>query len=52
MVANSIGEAIVQYFSSQLDVQHYACGLFVRMENDNSRLAGDEERVGVSSGDF
>ena len=38
-VANSTGEAVVQYFSGQTDVQPDACGSFVRMENDNSRLA-------------
>ena len=38
-VANSPGEAVVQYFSGQADVQPDACGSFVRMENDNSRLA-------------
>ena len=39
-VANSTGEAVVQYFSGQTDVRPKACGSFVRMENDNSRLAG------------
>ena len=39
-VANSTGEAVVQYFSGQTDVQPDACGSFVRMENDNSRLIG------------
>ncbi|XP_078347708.1 uncharacterized protein LOC144632839 [Oculina patagonica] len=39
-VANSTGEAVVQYFSGQTDVQPDACGSFVRMENDNSFLAG------------
>ena len=39
-VANSTGESVVQYFSGQTDVQPDACGSFVRMENDNSRLAG------------
>ena len=39
-VANSTGEAVVQYFSGQTNVQPDACGSFVRMENDNSRLAG------------
>ena len=39
-VANSTGEVVVQYFSGQTDVQPDACGSFVRMENDNSRLAG------------
>ena len=53
-VANSTGEAVVQYFSGQTDVQPDACGSFVRMENDNSRLAevchqwghaGDQDRL-------
>ena len=39
-VANSTGEAVVQYFSGQTDIQPDSCGSFVRMENDNSRLAG------------
>ena len=39
-VANSTGEAVVQYFSGQTDVQPDACGSFVKMENDNSSLAG------------
>jgi len=43
-VANSTGEAVVQYFSGQTDVQPDACGSFVRMENDNSRLAGACDR--------
>ena len=37
--ANSTGEAVVQYFSGQTDVQPASCGSYVRMENDNSRLA-------------
>ena len=39
-VTNSTGEAVVQYFSGQTNVQPDACGSFVRMENDNSGLAG------------
>jgi len=38
-VANSTGQVVVQYFSDQTDVQPDACGSFVRMENENSRLA-------------
>ena len=38
--ANSSGEAVVQYFSGQTDVQPDACGSLVRMKDDNSRLAG------------
>ena len=37
--ANSSGEAVIQYFSGQTDVQPASCGSFVRMENDNSRSA-------------
>ncbi len=39
-VANSAGEAVVQYFSRQTDDIPYACGSFSRMEGDNSNLAG------------
>ncbi|KAL9969848.1 hypothetical protein ACROYT_G022116 [Oculina patagonica] len=38
--ANSTGEAVVQYISGMTDVQPDACGSFVRMKNDNSKLAG------------
>ena len=38
--ANSSGEAVVQYFSGQTNVNPASCGSFVRMENDNSKLAG------------
>ena len=40
VIAKSIGEAVVQYFGGQTDVQPDACDSFFRMENDNSRLAG------------
>ena len=43
-VANSTGEAVVQYFSGQTDVQPASCGSYVRMENDNSYLAGGCKR--------
>ena len=39
-VTNSSGEAVVQYFSGQTDVQPDACGSFVRMDDDDSRMAG------------
>jgi len=42
--ANSSGEAVVQYFSGQTDVQPASCGSFVTMENDNSKLAGGCEK--------
>ncbi|KAL9963780.1 hypothetical protein ACROYT_G027320 [Oculina patagonica] len=38
--ANSTGEAVVQFFSGQTDVQPDACGSFERMDNDDSLLAG------------
>ena len=37
---NSAGEAVVQYFSGQTDVQPASCGSYFTMKNDNSRLAG------------
>ena len=49
-VANSSGEAVVQYLSGQTDVQPDACGSFVRMENDNSRLAGVCDEWGIENG--
>ena len=39
--ANSSGEAVVQYFSGQTDANPKACGSFVRMKDDNSKLAVD-----------
>ena len=39
--ANSSGEAVVKYFSGQTDASPKACGSFVRMKNDNSKLADD-----------
>ena len=35
--ANSSGEAVVQYFSGQMDSRPLGCGSFKRMEDDNSR---------------
>ncbi|XP_068678288.1 uncharacterized protein [Montipora foliosa] len=37
--ANSSGEAVVKYFVGQTDVQPSACQSFVKMEDDNSKLA-------------
>ena len=37
---NSAGEAVVQYFSGQTDVQPDACGSYRKMDNDNSFLSG------------
>ena len=50
--ANSTGEAVVQYFSGQTDVQPDACGSFVRMVNDNSKLAGICDIWGYQYGAF
>ena len=49
-VANSTGEAVVQYFSGQTDVQPDACGSFVRMENDNSNASKVCEDWGNGNG--
>ena len=49
-VANSIGEAVVQYFSGQTDVHPHACGSFVRMDDDNSKAAKVCEEWGVENG--
>ena len=51
-VANSTGEAVVQYFRGQTDVQPNACGSFVRMKNDNSKLAGVCDKWGYEHGAF
>ena len=37
--ANSSGEAVVQYLSGQTNDKPDSCGSFVRMEDDNSKLA-------------
>ena len=50
--ASSTGEAVVQYFSGQTDVQPDACGSFVRMDNDDSLLAGLCHRWGKEGGSF
>ena len=50
--ANSTGEAVVQYFSGQTDVQPDACGSFVRMVNDNSKLAGVCDNWGYQYGAY
>ena len=48
--ANGTGEAVVQYFSGQTDVQPSACGSFVRMDDDNSLLAGVCHKWGIEGG--
>ena len=50
--ASSTGEAVVQYFSGQTDVQPASCGSYFRMENDNSRLAGVCQNWGLESGSY
>ena len=47
--ANSTGEAVVQYFSGQTDVQPASCGSYVRMKNDNSASAGVCQKWGFES---
>ena len=49
---NSTGEGVVEYFSGQTDVQPEACGSFVRMENDNSLLAGVCHKWGWENGSY
>ena len=39
--ANTNGEAVVQYFIGQTDANPKACGSFVKMKGDNSKLAAD-----------
>ncbi|KAL9963785.1 hypothetical protein ACROYT_G027325 [Oculina patagonica] len=48
--ANSTGEAVVQYLSGQTDVQPDACDSFVRMDDDNSELAGLCHNWGYENG--
>ena len=50
--ANSSGEAVVQYFSGNTDVRPASCGSFFRMQNDNSRLAGDCKQWGYDDGSY
>ena len=49
---NSAGEAVVQYFNGHTDIQPTSCGAFVRMENDNSRLAGVCQKCGPKNGSY
>ncbi|KAL9963795.1 hypothetical protein ACROYT_G027338 [Oculina patagonica] len=50
--ANNTGEAVVQYFSGQTDVKPDACGSFVRMDDDDSELAGFCHKWGHEGGSF
>ena len=51
-VKNSLGEAVVQYFSGQTDVLPYACGSFYKMKDDNSYLANKCQRWGKDKGKY
>ena len=51
-VTDSTGEAVVQYFSGQTEVEPDACGSFVRMEDDNSHLAGVCNEWGKENGAY
>ncbi len=48
--ANSTGEAVVQYLSGETDVQPEACDSFVRMDDDDSGLAGGCHNWGTENG--
>jgi len=45
-VADSSGEAVVQYFSGQTDVLPPSCGSFQRMDDDNSPMSLQCDRWG------
>ena len=49
---NSTGEAVVQYFSGQTNVQPDACGSFIRLDDDNSKLAQSCHRWGKGNNDI
>ena len=49
---NISGEAVVQYFSGQTDDLPYACGSFVKMNDDNSRLAEKCYEWGKENGKY
>ena len=51
-VANRTGEAVVQYFSGQTNVQPISCGSFYRIEDDNSGLARNCEKWGNERGSY
>ena len=50
--AKSSGEAVVQYFSGQTDVQPDSCGSFLIMSDDNSTLARACQNWGNEKGSF
>ena len=49
-VANSTGEAVVQYFSGQTDVLPHSCHSFVTMDDDTSKAAKVCEDWGEENG--
>ena len=49
---NSLGEAVVQYFSGQTDVLPYACGSFYKMNDDDSKLAKKCQKWGKNNGKY
>ena len=48
--ANSTGNTVVQFFSGQTDVLPDSCGSFVKMTDDNSRLASMCHDWGTENG--
>ena len=49
---NNAGEAVVQFFSDQTNVEPLSCGSYVRMADDNSYLARQCSRWGYNNGAF
>ena len=45
-VANSTGEAVIQYFTGQTETMPASCGSFERMKDDNSHLSRNCARWG------
>ena len=48
--ANRLGEAVVRYFSGDINVQPASCGSYVLMEDDKSWLARQCRRWDLSRG--
>ena len=51
-VNNSLGEAVVQYFSGQTDVLPIACGSFYKMSDDDSYLTNKCLEWGKDKGQY
>ena len=49
---NSLGEAVVRYFSGQTDVLPVACHSFYKMSDDDSYLANKCQRWGKDNGKY